>query len=119
VRRLQVLLDALPPESRLHTVIRDGMTQADWDDLPIPEGYGPWSRQEHLLARVADQIAILAWITSRVNGGKGDAPAPLPRPGVGPARTLIDPQEQARVLEYIEHLRTHQGAAPMRDTDDD
>lgn len=84
-RRLRVLLDNLPADSATNTAVRDRFTDAELAEMSERRGdssYGPWGRLDYWLAGLSDRIDHLAWVMVRVNGGKGDAPAPLPRPGL-------------------------------------
>jgi hypothetical protein len=118
-RRLRVLIDGLPAESRLKTEIRDGLTQEQWDTLPDPQGYGEWSRTDHLLAAVHDRIGMLDHTLALVNSKPGTnlpLPRPYPRPGVGPVRGAAAEVDRARKAAQdaavIAYMRAHQGAAP-------
>jgi hypothetical protein len=98
-----VLIDGLPPESLTKTAIRDSLTdeQLDAAESAEPEGHGPWSRLEHLTARVADLLAQVQHTLVLANGGKGKPPTPIPRPGVGPHRRRLTPAGHA----YLQRLR--------------
>lgn len=108
-RRLGVILRHLPPESATQTALREN----EPDDAPQvePEGFGPWSKAEHLLARVGDAVEHLAWMQS---DGKKNPPKPLPRPGVAkPPRKVT--AINARALAYLREVERLHGAKPAPD----
>lgn len=103
-RRLALLLDHLPPESHLHTALRD----AEPDDLPEPDpetaGRGSWSNDQLLLAAVVDGLNVLAWQQASMNSKDPIEPPPrIPRPGVRrqPLRKAVP--DSAR--SYLARLR--------------
>ncbi|MGK5631221.1 hypothetical protein [Streptomyces sp. URMC 123] len=73
-RRLAVLLEHLP---------RDGAVAR-----ALHEEAAEWSVTDHLLATVADQLAVANWMFATVNSDEDadplEYPAPIPRPGDGP-----------------------------------
>jgi hypothetical protein len=86
-RRLGVLIRHLPAHSATKTAVRDDTTDEQINGLPDPEGHGPWSTTDLLLALIADGINTLAWQNTQIHGGKkakSDPPAPIRRPGVKP-----------------------------------
>lgn len=95
-RRLQVLVDHLPPESATKTALRESIPEADREKLAkLPRaGHGPWSQQEMLLAAVADRLAWVVYAVYAVHNAKPEQPSPIPRPGVStrPRRQFTDAQ---------------------------
>jgi hypothetical protein len=92
-RRLQVLLDHLPPESATMTALREEFTDDELSAMAKnaePSGHGPWSHPDLLLAGISDRLDWVIWAIFAVQGGKGDRPTPMPRPGVGPAVPALD-----------------------------
>jgi hypothetical protein len=67
-RRLQVILSNAPEDSAYACSARGDS----------------WTKSDHLLAIVADRLAVSNW---QRGGGKGTKPDPIPRPGVGPKVT--------------------------------
>lgn len=123
-RRLRVLIDGLPAESRLKSEIRDNLTQDEWDALPAPSGYGPWSHTDHLLAAAVDKLGWLIYATYAINSPKGSSPEEpkqWPRPGVGPvlgkAAEADRARKTARDAAVLQWLRDHQGEQPPDDWD--
>lgn len=109
-RRLRVVLDHLPPESAYLTAVREAMTPEDWQRLDepstAPEGYGPWSQTDLLLADLRDWVARLTWMSS---DGKTSAPPPYPRPGVDLSNVRgITPDVEA----YLREVERLHGAHP-------
>jgi len=104
-------MDGLPMESLTKTAIRDGMTQAQWDSLPEPDGHGPWSHTDYLLAANHDLLSWLLYATYHVAGGKPDKPVPVSRPGVTPTRAMVD-HKLAISFAYAQYSRDHNGAYP-------
>jgi len=84
-RELQIVIDRLPPESATKTAMREALSEEDLAVLSGMEskGHGPWSRMEHLLAAVNDQVSLLRWVTVAI-ASKEPPPQPAlyPRPGV-------------------------------------
>ena len=116
-RRVNVILNRLPPESEFKTAQRDGM-DIDWENLPEMDGDGSWSKLENLVAGNYDQLAMLRWELRRMLGGKspGDPePEPLQRPGVK-RRPKVVPLN-AKGLAFLRYLQEHQGAHPPPDWD--
>lgn len=113
-RELGVLVDHLPPESATVTAIRDGMTPEQLAALPKPEGYGPWSRMEALMADIYDQLGWLIYVVAAANGGKPKEPKPMARPGV--ASTLRVPPSP-EVVNHMVAMRNRPGATPLRGAD--
>lgn len=64
----------LPPDS---ATIR-ALNPPDVDDV--------WDLQAQLMARVADELAVISYIQSRKAGGKPSKPKPIRRPGVRPEK---------------------------------
>lgn len=61
-----MLLAGLPPDSRTAAAIAEA-------DEP------PWTRSEHLLADLVDEVALLLWQNTKPGTKR---PKPVPRPGV-------------------------------------
>jgi hypothetical protein len=82
-----VLIQQLPPESALSTAIR-----LERGDVPPSHESDPeseqWSRVEHLLAAVKDELSALrfAFISANSKHKPKWKPEPTPRPGVKPKR---------------------------------
>ena len=110
-RQVQAFIDGLPPESATKTRIRDQMTAEDFASAPDPDGWGPWSKTEELLAVLIDRVRALEYVTLAVNGAKPAAPEPVRRPGVGMTgrERRINDAITAAVIAYT---REHNGAAP-------
>lgn len=82
-RRLRVLVDALPPESATKAEVMESLPPEMWAGREQTE-WGPWSRTDHLLAQLSDQLAQLRWVTVAAHSTRApDQPEPMPRPGVG------------------------------------
>ncbi len=110
-RRLQVLIDALPPESATKTAVRDS-TPADVVEAlasHTPDGHGPWSHTDLLLAVVADQLAWLTYAVYHSRGGKPKKPEPYPRPGV--VSKAVTRRVNPAGVAYLQRLRERRGAA--------
>lgn len=108
---VRALLNHLPPESAYKTALRDRLTSKDFESAPDPDGWGPWSRTDELLAVLIDRIGWLQYATLAVAGGKPSEPEPIRRPGVG-----MSGREQrihaALTAAHIQYLRDHDGASP-------
>jgi hypothetical protein len=63
-----------------------------------------WDVQAHLLANIFDAIQVNTWaMRDLLTGGKaGDAPEPLPRPGVQPRH--IEWKGEPRTIEEMDRL---------------
>lgn len=113
-RKLGVLITQLPPESATATRLRV-MAEEDpeeFEDLvseePDPENE-QWSRVEHILASIRDEIHALRWQYSSAHSGKQRLkwkPEPLPRPGVKPAKRKVRLNEQQTGLLAAHLART-------------
>jgi hypothetical protein len=96
-RRLRVIIQGLPPESRTMTALRNTMSEADLveqADRGEPEK-GRWSQLEQLVAALVDSSRRLEYLLVAVNSdGKHklpDPPEPLRRPGAsarGPRKRI-------------------------------
>lgn len=94
-RRVRVLLDTLPPQSRTKTAMRERLG----DQVSAPEpgadpGHGAWSHLEMLVAELIDANRMVEHAVYRSQGGKGSPPARYPRPGVKakrPTSTVLTP----------------------------
>lgn len=108
---VRAYIEHLPPESAFKTAVRDRMTSKDFEDASPPEGWGPWSRTDELLAVLIDRVAWLQYVSLSVAGGKPSEPEPIRRPGVG-----LSGREQriqaALTAAHVQYLRDHDGASP-------
>jgi hypothetical protein len=91
-RRLRVVIQGLPPESRTMTALRAAMTEQEQAAAeaiePDPEAER-WSLLEHLVAMLIDvqRQSLHAFFLANSDGGsKGEAPKPIPRPGLAPKK---------------------------------
>lgn len=108
-RKLGVLVAALPPESLTKTALREALTPEQLAELPEPDGHGPWSRTDHLLAALVDRASLLVWQQTQINGGKRtQPPPPLPRPGVEPVEGKR--RVSAAGIAYLADLRERRRA---------
>lgn len=98
-RKLKVLVEQLPSESRLVRAVN-----------PAAE----WGPKEHLLAGIFDVLQLANWQRS----GRGSRPKPLPRPGkkdrrLGTARPLSETRDlferwrTGRLHAPVERERSH------------
>jgi hypothetical protein len=112
-RRLGVLLAGLPPESATVTAIRDASPEPV-EPVDPPDGHGPWSRTEMLLALLADQLVRLQWLyVSAHTKNPPPQPEPLPRPGIRPsARREVSRAALAYFEQIRERHRRQTGARP-------
>lgn len=112
-RELWSLVTQLPPESATATILR---LQRRDEPAQMPEAAHDyeseqWSRVEHLLAAVRDELHYLRYAFTQANAGKTRIkwkPEPLPRPGIAPKRkreVLVEPQ----VEMLWAHLQKTQG----------
>lgn len=89
-RRLLVLINGLPQESRTLTAIRDSLTpeaRARLAAEAVDAGHGRWSRLEMLLAAQVDATRQQTWVLAEWEKGKRPpAPEPVDRPGVEKAK---------------------------------
>lgn len=113
-RELRIVIDRLPPESATKTAMREALSEEDLAALSRTEskGYGPWSRVEHLLATVNDQIALLRWVTVSLSERvekKPEQPAFYPRPGVARTAqpTAVDNAAGRAFLQKMRDERRH------------
>lgn len=96
-RRFGVLVQQLPPESATATALR-------LEDSQLPPGARPqlpppnpeaeqWSRLEHLVASVRDELLTLRWLYGSVHSDKKLPwkPEPLARPGIAAAKKAALP----------------------------
>jgi hypothetical protein len=99
-RKLWNLVSQLPPESATATILR---VERQNSDIPMPTAepdheVEQWSRVEHLLAAVRDELHFLRHSYVQAHAGKTKLkwkPEPLPRPGVKNKKkreVLADPQ---------------------------
>lgn len=99
-RRLAVLIEQLPPESRTKTAQRDTLDPlelaAHVASQPPQPGWGPHGRIHELLMRIGESIEWLRHDVARSAGGKPKEPTPWRRPGVlGPQDLAVLEAEQA------------------------
>lgn len=63
------------------------MSLEQWESLPTDApAWGQWSSERHMMAIIADRLALIQWTLVAVNSEKGKAPKapePMSRPGVG------------------------------------
>lgn len=110
-----MLIRQLPPESALSTELRleRGSAPAAPGQEPDPE-VEQWSRTEHLLAAVKDELAALrhAFITANSKHKPRWKPEPTPRPGVKPKRKRprLDEAQVGALERYLEQMQIE--AAP-------
>ncbi|WAT94867.1 hypothetical protein [Streptomyces nigrescens] len=108
-RRLRVIIQGLPPESRTMTALRNAMPEEDLDEQAEqgkPEE-GRWSQLEQLVAASCDRLARIEYVLICANTDKKsqrpDRPEPMRRPGAAPRRkksTLSDASTQ-KLFELI------------------
>jgi hypothetical protein len=91
-RRLRVIIQGLPPESRTMTALRNSMSEeelAEQADRGEPEK-GRWSQLEQLVAGLADAVRRLEYVTVLANSDsktrRPDPPEPIRRPGAKPRK---------------------------------
>lgn len=108
-RRVQTLVDHLPPESASKTAARDEMDPAELAALPKPAGHGPWSAVEMRLADIIDQLSWVVYAVYHSQGGKPKKPQPFPRPGVKDAK--VPRRDTPEGVAYLQRLRRNRGAA--------
>lgn len=91
-RRLRVIIQGLPPESRTMTALRNAMSDeelAEQAEVGDPER-SAWSQVEQLLALIGDRLARVEYVLICANtNGKGKKPAPpepIARPGAKPRK---------------------------------
>ena len=109
-RRLQVLIDHLPPESATKTAARDDLGEETLAKLAArePDGYGPWSYTDMRLAAVIDKLSWVVYAVYHSQGAKPTEPQQFPRPGVVRRRdSVLSPEGRA----YLERLRARNHAA--------
>lgn len=87
-RRLRVLIQGLPPESRTMTAMRNALPDEEFAEQAEngqPER-GRWSQAEQLLAGIHDRLASLQHVTicahTDSKSKRPKAPEPMRRPGV-------------------------------------
>ncbi len=83
---MRVLLNRLPPESALKTVLRDSLTDEERaraeTDASLAAGEGVWSSTDLMLASVIDALNWVEYGVWASQGGKPRKPRPFQRPGV-------------------------------------
>ena len=73
--------------------------------------YGRWSQTDMLLADLIDVARWLQWSKTKAGADGKDQPKPYPRPGVD-RKPKKSPATDAKVINLLEYLRAHNGAAP-------
>jgi hypothetical protein len=112
-RRLGVLVRNLPPESATKTALRNATPVEDLQDVveDADREYGSWSQTDMLLAELIDVARWLQWSkTKAAEDRPNESPKPYPRPGVD--RTPSQRKVTAKVIDLLEYMRSHNGAAP-------
>lgn len=101
-------------ESATKTAMRDALGEeqlrAMVEDADEPEGHGPWSRTDMLLASLFDQVAAMRHEAVLVHSKPPGPPAPaaFPRPGVPRVRKKTVDLAAVRYLDEIrERNRKH------------
>lgn len=109
-RKLQLIIERLPPESALKTAIRDNMTFEDRAKLEgtkqDPFKHGRWSKDQVHLVEIIDRLNWMIHQHNVKNGKKGQKiapPEPYPRPGVVPKGRSKGNSIQTR--KRIQHIR--------------
>jgi hypothetical protein len=95
-RAFGVLLDGLPPESRVRTAVVNHLGAAEIARMAkATKGarqFAAFSHTDHVLAAIHDVLNQLIVVTISLNGGKPKIPEPMYRPGVQPpAHENVDP----------------------------
>lgn len=104
VRKVGVLLDGLPSDSRWWTAIRRRPESKPGGDIDAVR----WGTTHELLAGVIDAAHEVAWTVAQVNSTRDvPKPAPYPRPRVGrpEVAAAMTEQNKARVDAWAESLR--------------
>lgn len=110
-RRLSVLLEQLPPESRTKTAQRDSLDPIELAEYaanqPPASGWGPYGPLHALLIQIGEQVAWLRHDVVRSAGGKPKEPTPWRRPGVLGAQDLavLEAEQAAPVVADLEAER--------------
>ena len=102
-RRLWVLVQQLPMESRTQTFLRDKPAAELVEPPSGPAKFGPWSQRDYLLALLIDAVRqgnYVSAVAARIEP-KPKPPEPVPRPGLDRPRRV---QSEANVL-YLKNLR--------------
>lgn len=82
---LQVMVDRLPADSALQTVLRDEIADEEFAAMAADSnaGHGAWNRGHYLLAQLIDAVQFNNALLVAVNSESPFvAPDPVPRPGV-------------------------------------
>jgi hypothetical protein len=103
-----VLVRQLPPESAVSTELR-----LEQGDAPPTTDHDPeteqWSRTEHLLAAIRDELNSLRWafISSKAKQKPKWKPEPTPRPGVKPKRKRprLNQTQTSALAQYLERTQ--------------
>lgn len=110
-RRLALILEQLPPESRTKTAQRDTLDPialaAHVAQQPPASGWGPHGRIHELLMRIGESVEWLRYDVARAGGAKPKEPAPWRRPGVlGPQDlAVLEAEQSAPVVADLERER--------------
>jgi hypothetical protein len=95
-RRLRVLIEGLPPESRTLTAMRNALTDEEFAqhaEKGEPEK-GRWSQQEQLLAAVYDRLGTVQHVLISANtDSKSKRPKP-PEPMRRPGSRAVKPKQE-------------------------
>lgn len=113
-RKLWNLVSQLPPESAVATILRIEAAKNPNPSPPKPHDVETeqWSRAEHVLAAIRDELHYLRHAYGQAHKGKSKMkwqPEPLPRPGIKPSKkkqreVLTTPQAET----LWEHLQKTQ-----------
>ncbi|MEU8023752.1 hypothetical protein AB0B88_16205 [Micromonospora haikouensis] len=115
-RRLAVLLEQLPPESRTKTAQRDDLDPVELARhvaaMPPSSGWGPHGPIHELLMRVGESIEWLRHDVAKAVGGKPKEPVPWRRPGVLGRQDMaaIEAEQSAPVVADLEAERAARAA---------
>lgn len=103
LRKVDVLVRHLPPESATVTAIRNTITPeiAEQQAQNSNPEQGPWSFMEMLLASLIDEIRNYKWmyLSAHSERDPGPPPEPMPRPGVKVKQRRKLTDEQRRMLD--------------------
>lgn len=82
-RKMLALVDCLPPESSLNTVIRNRMPEEVLMERAGDPAQSPWSSLESLMAVLIDELRQFSWMYASKNSEKTvQRPEPIKRPGI-------------------------------------
>lgn len=110
-----MLVKQLPAESATATALRLAAAEGETSDLVDLVESDPeteqWSRTEHLLAAVKDELVVFRWVWSQGHAGRRKLqwkPEPTVRPGVG-GRKQKPRLDSVQANFLYAHLRATQG----------